>query len=223
MATEPPLRRWYRKAMALGVHFLRSPECRPLRWILLAGMAIRLALAPLTSWGIDTAGFVFGDLQLLYTGNPYTSDLFFNPPFAPVVQTPVVYLAVLLRGSQNLVSFVPGILPAAVATGMASPLVPVPAALLAIKLPIFLADALAAVLIWKLVRPRLGTTAAGWMAAAWFLNPLVIWASAVHGEPDSFAGLFMLLALWMLLSSRPFPAGVFLSCAIFSKLLPLVL
>jgi hypothetical protein len=190
---------------------------------LLIGLAIRLVLAPITSWGIDTAGFVFGNLQMIYTGNPYASDLFFNPPFAPVVESPLVLLAVFFTGSQHLVVFYPGILPAAVSTGMASPLVPVPAALLAVKLPVLLSDALTTLLLWKLVRPRLGEVAAGWVAAAWFLNPLVIWASAVHGEPDSFAALFMLLALWMLLSSRPFPAGVFLSLSVFTKLYPLVL
>jgi len=216
-------RRWRNQARSLAHYFLRSPECRPLRWLLAIGLAVRLVLIPLTSWGIDTAGFVFGNLQLIYTGDPYSSDLFFNPPFAPVVQSPLVLLAVLITGSQHLVGFFPEILPAAVATGMASPLVPIPIALLAIKLPLLLSDAAVAVVLWKLVRARLGTGSATWVAAGWFLNPLVVWASAVHGEPDTFAALFMLLALWMLLTERPFPAGVFLSLAVFTKLYPLLL
>jgi hypothetical protein len=212
-----------RRSRAVVRTLFRDPQLRLLRWVLFVGALVRFILAPLTSWAIDTPGFVLGDLQLIYTGNPYASDLFFNPPLTPVLESPTVLLALWLSGSQPLVVFYGSIAPAATATGMASPLVPTPLALLASKTPLILADLAAALVIWRMARPALGVAVANRYAALWLLNPLLIWATAIHGEADGLAALFVLLTLWMLIEHRPFPAGVFAALAIFAKGYPIVL
>lgn len=188
---------------------------------MLTGVIVRLVLAPITSWGADTGGFVLGDVQLLYTGSPYGSELFFNPPLAPLVQAPFVLLALFGTAPHALVDFVPSLVPAAEATGIASPLLPSPAALLAIKLPLIFADAVIGLLLYRLVRPTVGLRSAEWIAAGWLLNPLVIWTTAVHGEVDSLAVLFVLLTIWTLVHREFLLAGVCLTLGVFAKAYPL--
>ncbi|HZY91735.1 MAG TPA: hypothetical protein VFG07_03035, partial [Thermoplasmata archaeon] len=61
------------------------------------------------------------------------------------------------------------------------------------------------------------------LAAAWFLNPLVIWASTVHGEVDTLAALLVLVALLTALERRWFYSGAALGFAIFAKGYPIAL
>lgn len=212
--------RWFRdRARTLA----RSPELRLLRWTLLVGFVVRLVLAPLTSWGVDTPSFVLSALSLVYTGSPYSSNLFFNPPLGPFVEAPFFALVVWFASPQSLVPSISAIAPAAAATGMASELVPTAAALLALKLPLLLADVGSTLALFVLIRAQRGTQAAQRAAAVWFLNPLVVWSSAVHGEVDGLAVFFVLLFLWGAVQRRPFLAGAGLALAIFTKPFPLVL
>lgn len=205
--------------------FLFEPGFRRLRWIVAIGLLVRLLLAPLTSWDFDTPGFVLSGVSTIYTGNPYASSLWANPPLAPYVAAPFLAIPTLLFGPQSLVAVVPAIAPISVATGVNATLVPSPAALLAWKLPFLLSDlGVAALLV--LLPPRLGVRlplSREWVAGLWFLNPLVIWASAVHGEVDSLAVLFLLLALYLVVVQHWFSAGLFLGLGLFTKAYPLVL
>ncbi len=212
------LGRWIGWARSL----VRDPGYRRLRWVLLIGLLARFVLAPLTSWTVDTDGFVLGDLQLLYTGDPYTSGLFFNPPFGPVLEAPFVVLALLLSGGQPLLVLVATIGPATSVTGI-SPLLPTAAALLAVKVPLFAGDVAVALTLRWISLPRYGARNADLLAAVWLLNPLVLWVSAVHGEADTFAALFMILALAAGAQRRFVPAGVLLALGVFTKAYPLVL
>lgn len=196
---------------------VHSPELGALRWILLLGFVVRFALAPLTSWGVDTPSFILADLGLLYTGSPYTSSLFFNPPVGPYLEVPFLAFATLFASPQALVPVVSAVAPAAQATGMASVLIPTPLALLMLKIPLILIDGGSTVLLFLLVRQRTGESTAKGIAAAWFLNPLLIWSTAVHGEVDGIAACFTLLFLWALEKRYVTVAGAAMSLAVFAK------
>ena len=193
------------------------PELVALRWILVVGFAVRFMLAPLTSWGVDTPSFILADLGLLYTGSPYTSSLFFNPPLGPYLEAPFLTFATLFASPQALVPVVSAVAPAAQATGMASVLVPTPMALMMLKIPLILADGGSTLLLFLLVRQRTGEAIAKTVAAAWFLNPVLIWSSAVHGEVDGIAACFLLLFLLALERRYVTIAGAALSLAVFAK------
>ena len=209
-----------RKTAAL----LRDPNYRTLRWVLFAGFLIRFVLAPLTSWGVDTPFFTLSTARMLETGTPYGGNTFFNPPLGPVVELPFYALASLFASPQSLVQFVPSMMPLAIRTQMIIPDLPSPEALFLLKFPLLLCDAAVALLVFHGVR-RLGSgdRAATFAAAAWFLNPLVIWASAVHGEVDTLAAFFVLASVFALERRYAFLAGVFLGLGAFAKLYPLIL
>ncbi|HEV2316036.1 MAG TPA: hypothetical protein VGV89_00465 [Thermoplasmata archaeon] len=202
-----------------------APEHCRLRWILLLGLAVRVILAPLTSWDFDTPGFVQAGISTLYTGSPYTSSLWSNPPLAPFLASPLLGVPAWFLGPQNLVVAVSAIAPVTAQTGVNATYLPVPAALLAWKLLFILADAGVALLLYAAARQ--GTFGVALrpnvIAAAWMLNPLVIWASAVHGEIDSLAVLFVLAGLLALVGKHWTSAGLFLALAVFTKAYPIVL
>lgn len=200
-----------------------APEYRRLRLVLLIGLLVRLLLAPLTSWGNDTPTFVLSDLGLLYTGSPYSSNLFFNPPLGPILEVPFFALLTQFVPATSLVPLVPAITPVAVTSGLASNLVPTAPALLALKIPLILADVASTLVVYRLVLHRHSRVAADTVAAAWFLNPLLIWVSAVHGEVDGLAALFLVLFVASLERGWPAASGVWLALAVFTKAFPLAL
>ncbi|MFI5419039.1 MAG: hypothetical protein ACHQ2Y_09130 [Candidatus Lutacidiplasmatales archaeon] len=103
---------------------------------------------------------------------------------------------------------------------MLVPFMPTPGILFLLKLPFILADVGVALLLYAVGR-RSGEGRGTLLAMAWFLNPVVIWASAVHGEVDSLAALLSLAFLLALWKGWPLPAGLFLGLGIFTKIYPL--
>lgn len=71
-----------------------------------------------------------------------------------------------------------------------------------LKLPAVVADALTAMVVWRLTR-RLSGPSAGLVAAlAFLLLPPVWYVSAIWGQLDSLLGLFSILALWLVVTGR---------------------
>lgn len=212
------------RSLRWGMHRLRrAPEYRFLRRVLLIGILVRLVLIPLTSWGVDTPTFVLSVESLIYTGSPYSSTLFFNPPLGPFLQLPTVWIATTILPGVSLVPLVPAVSPAAATTGFVSPLVPSMAALVALKLPLLAADVGSTLVLFHLIRVTRGLPFAGPVSALWFLNPILIWTSAVHAEVDGLAALFILLLLWSIQARNPFAAGACLALATFAKVYPVLL
>ncbi|MCI4330875.1 MAG: hypothetical protein L3K19_03380 [Thermoplasmata archaeon] len=188
-------------------------------------MAVRLLLAPITSLSGDTTSFALADLSFLHNGSPYANGILYEPPLASFLQAPLVALLELLDPSQATVVFYPALLPASSILGPAfvTPWLPSPGLLLALKLPLILADvgsALAIVVLLNRAGYRRNSSLA---AAAFFLNPVAIWVSSVQAQPDGLAACGVLLFLVALAWGQPLGAGMFLSAAIFSKAYPLAL
>lgn len=203
----------------------RGPEFRTLRWTLLVGLVVRLALAPISSWSGDTTGFALGDLSFVYSGSPYSSYALFNPPLASFLQLPLFSLLLLFVPPQSLVTYAPALLPPSSAIGPAfvTPWIASPAALVALKLPLIAADVGTTLLLVVLVRRAGFAERATTVAAAYFLNPLIIWVSSVHAEPDGLAAFFVVLFLACMAFGWAFGSGVALSLSIFSKAYPVIL
>ena len=195
---------------------LTDPRHSRLRVILLLGLAVRLVLAPLTSWGTDTVGFVHSGQILLYSGNPYSGGTWFNPPLAPYLASPTMGAVTLLLGPGGLYRSLPFAVPAALTSWVPS-VVPVPAALLAWKVPLILADLAGALALYYLVERHLAPGRGTLAAALWFLNPLTIWVSSVHGEVDGLAAAFAILALAAAAKRYWYWAGLLLSLSILAK------
>lgn len=213
------------RALAIIRSYLTSAEHRRFQAILLAAAAARLVLAPFTSWTSDTPGFILSTVSFLYLGDPYATALWYNPPLAIYLAAPLVALPTLLFGPQSLVPVVSAIAPLTVQTGVDASQVPIPAALLAWKLPLIVSDLAVGVLLYGIAQRlhRPGGLAPTVIAAGWLLNPLVIWAGAVQGEVDTLAALFVLLMVLALWDGRWSAGGFLLGLAIFTKAYPIVL
>lgn len=201
---------------------LVAPEFRLFRFALLIGLFISFVLAPFTSWSIDTPGFVIGVISLLSSGNPYSSHLFINPPLAPFLQAPLFAVLSVWISPQQLILTVPAIQPAATVTGVPVQ-IPSSVALLALKLPLIAAYAVSGFTVLFLAETWVGPKRANSAAIAWLLNPLVIWATAVHGEVDILAALAVLFCFAAILEHWHLLAGFSLGLGIMAKAYPLVL
>lgn len=199
-------------------------QWRALRYILLGGLVVRLVLMPITSWGADTPNFILSNVGFLYRGSPYANSVLFNPPLGSYVQLPFFEVVSWFVSPQTLVQTFPALAGVASSTALVSVLIPSPLALIALKLPLIGSDLMVALLLAMLLC-RLGLPAkkVTLSVALWVLNPLVIWASAVHGEVDTLAALAMVASLLLFASEEYFVAGVAVGLGIFAKLYPVVL
>lgn len=202
-----------------------NPRYRLLRRALLVGLIIRLVLAPISSWTTDTTGFAQGELSFVFQGSPYLGQTLFNPPLAAFLQLPLVALLLVFWTPSQLLGYYPALIPSAgvIGPGFISPWLASPALLVALKLPLIAAD-VGTTLVLVFLAERAGfPSVAPWVGVAYFLNPLAIWVSALHAEPDGLAAFLVLLLVVALAYSRSFVAGLLLGLATFTKAYPIVL
>ena len=202
---------------------VRRPDLRRLRWVLLVGLLIELLLAPITSWAGDTPSFVQTAEITLTTGNPYAGGVWFNPPLPPYLDLPILAIAGWITGGAPANSYQIAFRPLAEHAGLSMQMT-APWALMAWKLPLIVANLVTALGLVALLRevPRFrGRTE--WVAAAWMLNPVVIWSTAVHGEVDALAVALVIVSIVALSRRLWWVSGALLGLAILSKGYPLVL
>ncbi|MCL2607749.1 MAG: glycosyltransferase 87 family protein [Methanomassiliicoccaceae archaeon] len=90
-----------------------------------------------------------------------------------------------------------------------------------VKIPAVIADVLVGYMIYKLVLEMTGDKKkATYGFALWFLCPLVIYTSSVHGMFDSIYVMFMVLSVYALRKGHDFLAGASLAVAILLKVFP---
>jgi glycosyl transferase family 87 len=92
-----------------------------------------------------------------------------------------------------------------------------------IKVPAVLADLVAAVLVFELVRLRRPVTEAAWAAGLVVCSPVLVVVSGFHGNTDPLFVMFVLLSAYLLVVRRwALPAGVAFGLAVSVKLVPVV-
>jgi hypothetical protein len=166
-------------------------------WLILsAGLALRLAIAPLGAHPGDFATLTGWAQAIAHHGllNIYqTSDANY-PPLA----------LALLGGSRWLY-------------GLVTPGDPVgPLWMILLKLPAILADIGMGALVWRKTARR--GMPSGWLLAAIIFNPALIYLSAWWGQIDSVVMLPALAALLDMLDDHVFRAGLWLGIGVMVKL-----
>jgi hypothetical protein len=210
--------------VSLGSWLLKGSKTKTLRRLLVLSGLIQLVLAPLTSWASDTPNFAVSVLGFLYVGSPYSLNIYYNPPLAAFLQLPLFALLGLFSAPQQIVHTVPVLVPfAGEASGISSVLVS-PAGLLALKLPLIIFCLATGIGIYYLAgKLQVKGHTQNLIAAAWLLNPLVIWATAVHAEVDVLAAFFTVAFLVSLYADLPLTAGIALGFGFFAKGFPIFL
>ncbi len=190
--------------------------------IALVGLAIRLVLMPYTGEA-DLTTFGQASQSMLYGGGPY-SFLLVYPPAWEYYLGGVGWTAGAL-GTTHLLATSGPLLIYNGRYGYAQPaylVVPLYASLE--KLPLIVADLLTGALLCMVVHRQTGDAQRSLVAfALWFLNPLVIVDSAIHGAFDILPVLLMLCSLFLLDLRRNVLAGVALGLGTSLKVFPILL
>lgn len=190
--------------------------------IALLGLAVRLLLMPYTGEA-DLTTFGQASQSMLYGGGPY-SFLLVYPPAWEYYLGGVGWTAGSM-GTTQLLATTPQLLVYHGMYGYAQPaylVVPLYASLE--KLPLIAADLLTGALLAMVVHRQTGNAQRSLSAfALWFLNPLVIVDSSIHGAFDILPVLLMLCSLFLLDSRRYALAGIALGLGSSLKVFPILL
>lgn len=191
-----------------------------LRSVLLAGLAIRLVLAPFFAHPYDvfgwyTAGtnFLGGKLPLEDFLVPYQYSYF-------LFVFPATYLFEVLAHYVPTFSIPTATIPPVLNLQAQWGITTVPGVLFdfLVKLPLILADTLVALLLYRVVlRLTSKTELAVSAAALWYLNPGVIWVTAGWGMFDTLPALFTVVFFYFFVEQRYLLSGVALALAVALK------
>ncbi|OPY26794.1 MAG: hypothetical protein A4E31_01371 [Methanomassiliicoccales archaeon PtaU1.Bin030] len=196
---------------------------RMLLWAIMAGFAIRIAVAPWTSWTYDTYPFYQGIVDQLAGLGPYGHMVYSYPPAFNFIEYPFSIILALFSDPTQWVTFVPSMVEVGRVTNMVVPTVTSPGFNLTYKLPLILADYLCGVLLYRFVRKIKDEDSGRRVFILWFLNPFVIFVSSIYGNFDVLAVFLTLLALYAMYSRRYLSAGLAVGLGVSMKLYPLYL
>ncbi len=196
---------------------------RMLLWVIIAGFAIRIAVAPWTSWTYDTYPFYQGMVDQLAGLGPFGHMVYSYPPAFNFIEYPFSIILALFSDPAQWITYVPSMVEVGRVTNMVVPMVTSPGFNLTYKLPLILADYLCAVLLYRFVRKIRDEDSGRRVFILWFLNPFVIFVSSIYGNFDVLAVFLTLLALYAMYSRRYLSAGLAVGLGVSIKLYPLYL
>jgi Glycosyltransferase family 87 len=217
--------------MSLRRYRARSDSARAIKdpqmpkGVLVIGLLARLVLAPYTSWNNDVAVWFQTSLSGYHGLHLYDRPGFSYPPLWG-------YLLQILGSLVRLAGFGPNFFgvenssfaSASSVTADFTEFVTSPAFNLLFKSVLFGFDLVTAVLVYRFVRYVTGDPRrASLSLVAWFLNPFVIYESAVHGALDTIVGFAVLSTVVLVVSGRRFWGGAAWAIGIIAKLSPVVL
>lgn len=208
--------------MVLRMKDVLFPD-RMLLWAIIAGFAIRIAMAPWTSWTYDTYPFYQGMVDQLAGLGPYGHMVYSYPPAFNFIEYPFAFFLALFSDPSHWITFVPSMVEVGRVTNMVVPMVTSPEFNLIYKLPLIIADYLCAVLLYRFVRKIKDVDSGRRVFILWFLNPFVIFVSSIYGNYDVLAVFLTLLALYAMYSRRYLSAGIAVGLGVAFKLYPLYL
>lgn len=191
----------------------------PFAALLIAGIAVRLALAPFLSFNIDLY-YWMKTFNLIDAGqNLYgIGGYYYTPVWGYVIG--FVDLVAHTIGVTDLGSFVPEMYPFTGKDYSIAPIVTSVSFNALIKLPLILTDAAIAWLIYGFVRRVADGKKALFACALWLFCPLTVIESSVHGMFDNISALFLLMAFIACYDRKYVMAGATYSLAVMTKFFP---
>jgi hypothetical protein len=199
---------------------------RPVVLLLIIGLAIRLALAPLLTYNPDVCSWALTldsirsgyGLYSVDDGYYYTPVWGYILGFLSLIQDALLNIDIMgIRFTNAFPIEVYG--------------PPYNNALITsvefnfwVKIPLIICDVLVGYLLYWLIKDRTGNEKKATLGfALWFLCPLVICISSVCGMFDTFSALFMLLAVILVYKDRCFLGGAMFAIAVLTKFFPGIL
>ncbi|HNU35326.1 MAG TPA: hypothetical protein PKJ15_01905 [Methanomassiliicoccales archaeon] len=196
-----------------------APSPKVLKFLII-GLMVRLLLAPFTSYPYDAYPFYGAVVGTLAGTGPYGNVLFTYPPLFSVIYYPLFWVVSHFVDPSSFGILMPSMIEVSRATGMMVPFITSPVFNIVLKLPIIIGDALVGLTLYRIVEARKGAAAAEKAFLVWFLNPLVIFVSSVHGQFDVLAAYFALIGVMGFMDKRYLLSGAFLGLGVLLKLFP---
>ncbi len=196
-----------------------APTPTLLRFMLL-GLVVRLLLAPWTSFPYDTYPFYGAAVGTLAGIGPYGNVLYTYPPLFSVMMYPLFALLSLFMDPAEFGVFLPSMVEVSRATGMLVPFVTSPPFNLVMKLPLILGDLLVGLTLYRTMNRWSGREAGERAFLVWFLNPLVIFISSIHGQFDVLAAYCALLGVLAFMDRQYLFSGAVLGIGVLLKIFP---
>jgi hypothetical protein len=197
--------------------------------IAILGLAIRFALAPFTAHPFDVYFWYSLSTQIV-SGKSMASLGIGYLPMLYYTLVPVAYsyshLSIFFNIHPTSVATLPKLVQSAIGWTVGNVSVPVltdPLFNLLVKIPFIIADFFSGVIIYKIAKTQFGETVAHRAFLVWFLNPMLIWVSAVWGMYDSLPAFFALLATYLALKNKYALSAASLAVAIGYKIYPILL
>lgn len=194
---------------------------KPLVKILILGLVIRIILMPLLTYGYDFTHWAL-TMQHIQAGHGlYGVDGFwYTPVWGYVLGGMSAFLNLI--GMAGYGQLFDAALPIENLEWFAytATLTTLPFNFV-VKIPLIITDVIIGYLIYRMIKERTGDEKkATYGFALWFLCPLVIYTSAVHGMFDNISVLFMVLSVYALYKGHDFLAGASLAVAVLTKMFP---
>lgn len=190
--------------------------------LLLAGLGLRLILAPFTSHPYDIA-VLYRVTNDLFAGlNIYTTNSFSYPPLWAYVEYPFLDLASLVI-SPKILGVRMDALSLSVGNWNLPPVVTSPLFNVLSKLPLFAADLLIGIIIYDTVKDLRDEKHAKLSFTLWFLNPLVIYIDSIHGQFDVLPALMTVLSFCLFCRRRYLISGIAIGLGALFKIYPILL
>jgi hypothetical protein len=193
--------------------------------VVLIGLLTRVALAPYTSWSADNSVWYTTSLSGFYGLHLYERPGFSYPAiWGYYLQILGSFVRLAGLGPTFFGVSNPDLLSASTATNDFSTTVTSPEFNLLFRSGLFGCDLLTGLLIYRFVRHLTGDVRRARLGfTLWFLNPFVIYQTAVQGAPDTLVGFTVLATVALVLYGRPFWGGAAWALGIVTKLSPVVL
>ncbi|HTT26172.1 MAG TPA: glycosyltransferase 87 family protein [Thermoplasmata archaeon] len=199
------------------------PDRRWFLFVLGIGLGIRVLLGPFTAQ-TDLDTFAESSTSLAYGGSLYTYLIVYPPGWLYILNL-LGRLVQVFVPANGIIVVDPNLLRLTMFYGNIFPttLSVTPYALMEKSL-LWSFDLLMSFLLYQIVLEWSGSVRGARMAfALWFLNPLVITATAVHGAYDGIPSFFLLAGIYLLLHRYPLSSGAAIGAGIGLKLFPIVI
>lgn len=190
-------------------------------WFLILGVVIRIILAGISAWNYDVSIWYRFALDLKVGFGPYGHYNFSYPPgmaaFFGFTIVPLIKFIPIEKWGM----IVPDLY--GVRSWIIDPNITSPIFNYMFKLPLILGEMLFLYLLFIYIRERISEEKAKWAAILWYLNPLVIFAIAIHGQLDIYPILFLFLGVMLLYAESELLAGLMIGSAVSMKMYPIFL
>lgn len=189
-------------------------EYRAILLPILAGILIRLSLSWFNAQSFDVSFWYWSANGAVSNLGPYSNRFYSYPPlwfytFAPIFKLLAPVFDPSNYGAYSAIPF----------SFAVSPWVGSPQFLMLVKLPLILADLATGLLIYRIALDAIGDAKRAKIAfCIWFLNPLVIFISSVHGMYDILPAMLTVFAFWMMYKGRPAISGAAIALSVLYKI-----